>query len=400
MKDFGYEEYNASPLEYTEIYKAKSGEEIAKEQTYTFKDKGDRTISLRPEMTPTAARMIAKRNRELIFPVRWYSISNIFRYESPQKGRLREHYQLNADIFGGVPEKADLEMIDLTHRLMRNFGAKTTDFTIRMNDRRILGSLYDIHQIDEDDRPSVSKLLDKKNKISEKELIKEMTRYLDKERVKLFLETISTPTKTLEDVGQEHPAVKHIVSIIEELSVVGITNIIFDPTLVRGFDYYTGFVFEVFDTDPDNSRSIFGGGRYDTLISLFCDREIPAVGFGLGDVRLLEFLKSHSLLPLNETEVKVMICHMNEHPYARSSSVANVFRDNNIPTEVDISGKKIKDQISKASKKNIPFIVVIGEDEKMKVKHLDSKEEREMTIEDAIEWITETLITEGSWQEK
>ena len=395
MESFGYEEYDASLLEYTEIYAAKSGQEIAEEQTYTFKDKGGRTVSIRPEMTPTAARMIAKKVRELRFPVRWYSIPNIFRYESPQKGRLREHYQLNADIFGGVDEEADMEMVTLIHKIMTKFGAKTTDFVIYINDRRILNSLYDLHGIDEKSRDPVSKLLDKRNKITKKDFESAMREHMSEETLSAFLESISSPIKVLDAMGQDDPVVGHIINIIEKLNRNNITNIFFDPTLVRGFDYYTGLVFEVFDTDPDNSRAIFGGGRYDSLVSLFSDRDIPAIGFGMGDVRLLEFLKNRSLLPEYSPETKLIVCKTENHPYSSATEVAEKFRDEGIPTEVDISGKKLKDQISRASKKNIPFIILVEENketkDKIRIKHLDSEKEKDLTLKEAVEWIKETL---------
>lgn len=392
---FGYENYNASPLEYTEIYEAKSGQEIAKEQTYTFKDKGNRTISLRPEMTPTAARMIAKKVRELNFPVRWYSFANIFRYENPQKGRLREHYQLNVDIFGGLTEKADLEVVYLMHQIMIDFGASKKDFLIKINSREILNSIYDRYEISEETRPQISKLLDKKDKISQNELFDSLTEYVEKNKISDFLECFSSTKKVSDLIGQNHPAVKQIGKIIEKLNSKDIDNVIFEPTLIRGFDYYTGLVFEVFDTDPINSRAIFGGGRYDSLISVFSDRDISAVGFGLGDVRLLEFLENRFLLPKYSPVTKIIVCQTENSNYAEATDTANLFRNENISTEIDISGKKLKDQISRAVKKNIPFIVIAGSEEKekntIKIKNLKTKEEVELKKNDAVIWIKKSL---------
>lgn len=397
VEKFGYENYDASPLEYTEIYQAKSGQEIAKEQTYTFQDKGNRTISLRPEMTPTVARMIAKKVRELNFPVRWYSIVNIFRYENPQKGRLREHYQLNVDIFGGIIEEADLEIIYLMNQIMQDFGVSKNDFLIKINSREILNSIYDRYEINENTRPKISKLLDKKDKISTKELTQSLTQYLKKDDVKNFLESFSSTKNVMDLIGQDHPALKQIIKVTEELNKNNINNIIFEPTLIRGFDYYTGLVFEVFDTDPVNSRAIFGGGRYDSLISVFSDRDIPAVGFGLGDVRLLEFLKNRSLLPKYTATTKIIICQTENSSYAESTKIANFFRNQNLPTEIDISGKKLKDQISRADKKSIPFIVITGDKEKekniIKIKKLKTEEEVEIKETDAVAWIKKNLNT-------
>jgi histidyl-tRNA synthetase len=398
VENFGYENYDASPLEYTEIYKAKSGQEIATDQTYTFKDKGGRTVSLRPEMTPTIARMIAKKVRELNFPIRWYSFNNIFRYESPQKGRLREHYQLNVDIFGGVIREADTEMIYIIHQIMKDLGVTKNNFSIKINSREILNSIYDNYKISEKARPQISKLLDKKDKISKEELSQSLEEYFKKVQAKEFLDVFSSTNNVVDLISQNHPALKQINEIIKDLNKNNINNVVFEPALVRGFDYYTGLVFEVFDIDPVNSRAIFGGGRYDSLISVFSDRNIPAVGFGLGDVRLLEFLKNQSLLPKYKPRTQVIICKTNNNfNYNELTKVANFFRDQNIATEIDISGKKLKDQISRADKKNIPFIVISGDEEKekniIKVKKLQTKEEVELKLKEAVNWIKNNLNT-------
>ena len=216
---FGYEEYNASPLELAEIYKEKSGDEIVNEQMFTFIDRGEREVALRPEMTPTLARMVAARRKTLKFPLRWYSIPNLFRYERPQKGRRREHWQLNADLLGIPGIEGDREILSLAITVMREFGAKDEDFEIRINNSNI------------------------------------------------------------EDFKDVAP------------------NLVYDETLARGQAYYTGMVFEIFDTNPENNRSVAGGGRYDNLLELFDAEPISAVGFGMGDIMLREFLDTHKLLP-------------------------------------------------------------------------------------------------------
>jgi len=216
---FGYEEYSASILEPTEIYTEKSGAEIVNEQTFTFTDRGDRSVTLRPEMTPSLARMVAARRRNLKFPLRWYSIPNLFRYERPQRGRKREHWQLNCDLLGTAGIEADKEMISLAYAVMKEFGAKDSDFEIRINNSDI---------------------------------------------------------ETFKEIAP---------------------NLVSDPTLARGQAYYTGTVFEIFDTNKENSRSIAGGGRYDNLLEIFEVEPIPAVGFGMGDITLRDFLETHKLGP-------------------------------------------------------------------------------------------------------
>lgn len=226
---FGYVEYGASPLEPTELYAEKSGEEIVNEQTFTFTDRGGRSVTLRPEMTPTLARMVAARRRSLKFPLRWYSIPNLFRYEKPQRGRRREHYQLNVDLLGVKDLSADIEIISLAHATLKEFGAKESDFEVRLN----------------------------------------------------------FPTGSREELE----------AFISTLAEKGITNTKIDESLARGQAYYTGIVFEFFDTDPANSRSILGGGRYDDLLELFDVEPVPAVGFGWGDITTRDFLETHGLLP-------------------------------------------------------------------------------------------------------
>src|SRR3954471_17992543 len=173
VESFGFVEYGASILEPTELYKAKSGEEIINEQTYSFKDRGDRDVTLRPEMTPTVTRMVAARKRDLTFPLRWYSIPNLFRYEKPQKGRLREHFQLNVDLFGLDSLEADIEIISVAYHVMKLFGAKDTDFIIQINSRKLLQEVIEKKLINKESYPQAIRLIDKKSKMSSEEFEKE-----------------------------------------------------------------------------------------------------------------------------------------------------------------------------------------------------------------------------------
>ncbi len=389
-ESFGYREYGASPLEYYEIYNAKSGEEIAKQQTYAFEDKGGRKVALRPEMTPTVSRMVAKRSRELTFPLRWYSIVNLFRYEKPQKGRLREHFQLNMDLFGGIEKEANREMIHIVHSLMNSFGAKNEDFIIKVNYKEITDKIFEKIGIPEDAKKSLSKLLDKKDKMTSRDLSSSMIDKVGEEKSKKLLEVMSKPQKIIEFLGKDDPSVIELISEIEYFSSMEMKNVFFEPTLVRGFDYYTGFVFEVFDTNKENQRSIFGGGRYDALISLFGDREIPAVGFGMGDVTFSEFLKRRELLPEYDSETELYICRADRYPFEKSEQIAGDFRKKGINTEVDISGKKLGEQIKKAVKKKIPFALILEDDENLyTLKDLRGEKERKLSLDECLKVIKE-----------
>lgn len=359
-ESFGYAEYNASILEPSELYRAKSSEEIVSEQTYSFRDRGDREVTLRPEMTPTVARMIAGRKRDLKFPVRWFSIANVFRYERPQKGRLREHFQLNADIFGAESQEADIEIIELAHAVLKRFGLSDSQFTIKVNDkvhvRKILLNLG----LSPEKTKEAQTLLDKRNKLDT----------FDEEWGKL----VGSP---FDESIFENNELSTFVSLLRERGIEAEA----DPLLVRGFDYYSGIVFEIFDTNKENRRSLFGGGRYDGLTELFGENNIPAVGFGMGDVTIRDTLEAYKLLPQYEPSADLYICVLAEDLALRASTLAVKLREKGLKVAVDVSYRKLGDQIEKADKDGIPFVLPYGEDEAksghFKLKELKSGKETE-----------------------
>ena len=346
-ESFGYSEYSSSILESTELYKAKTGEEIVNEQTYTFEDRGGRSITLRPEMTPSIARMVAEKKRELLFPLRWYSIPNVFRYERPQRGRLREHWQLNADIFGVAGIEAEIEIISLAYHIMNNFGAKDEDFEMRINSRESILAEFDKRGIEGDRAKQLLALIDKKDKIDN----------FEDESKKIIGEVFELDTHW---DGAE--------TLKSALSALGIKNVSYNPNIVRGFDYYTGMVFEVFDTSPENNRSLFGGGRYDNLLDIFGVPNIPAVGFGMGDVTMRDFLETHNLLPEYASPTDLFICTTDKEKISFAQTLAQKLRQKGIAVAVNLTDKKVGDQISLADKRFIPFIVCVGEEEITKKK--------------------------------
>ncbi|MBM3272213.1 histidine--tRNA ligase [Candidatus Kaiserbacteria bacterium] len=361
---FGYEEYNASVLEPAELYRSKTSDEIVSEQTYTFTDRGEREVTLRPEMTPTVARMIAGRARELPMPVRWFSIGNFFRYERPQKGRLREFWQLNADIVGVSGIEADAETIALAHAVMRHLGADERNFEIRVSDRRILESIFDKVELPAEMRGDVTRLLDRRAKLDDFEH-KLADLVGGGERAVELINEIDRTTSSA-----------YLEELRAQLSGMGIHNMIVDISVTRGFDYYTGMVFEVFDTHEDNRRALFGGGRYDNLLSLFGGEPIPAVGFGMGDVTARDFLESHGLLPAYAPATELMLCVVDKAATAHAVRLAQDLRRDDIAVAVNFSGKRIGDQIRQADKARIPFVIAVGEQErdsgKYTLKNLES----------------------------
>ncbi|HEY9584096.1 MAG TPA: ATP phosphoribosyltransferase regulatory subunit [Candidatus Paceibacterota bacterium] len=273
----GYAEYSASILEPAELYRSKGSDEIVNDQMYVFKDKGDREVALRPEMTPSLARMIAAKRKGLKFPLRWYSIPNVFRYERPQRGRKREHWQLNCDLMGIAGIEAEVEIIKLTYDIMKAFGAKEEHFEIRINSRKLLQEAY-VPILKDPTKPEMLfRLMDKKEKMEKDDF--------ESEWQKIF----TGPFKEIKAIDNPR-----LTEIIQKLDKQGI-KLKFDSSITRGFDYYTDMVFEVFDTNPENKRSLFGGGRYDNLLEMFGVEPVPTVGFGMGDVTIRDFLETHNL---------------------------------------------------------------------------------------------------------
>lgn len=362
VERFGYAEYDASPLEPAALYRAKSGEEIVSEQTYSFTDRGGREVTLRPEMTPTLARMVAAKKRDLGFPLRWYSIPNLFRYESPQKGRLREHYQLNVDVFGITDLSAEIEVIEIAYRIMKAFGADDSHFSILINSRKLLNKLFALFELSEESTHTLSKLIDKKEKV-DRETFESSVEAILGERTKEFLELLNSNEKLMMKIGEEDPSVKQVVELIERLSKLGITNVIFTPTLMRGFDYYTDIVFEIFDNHPENRRSLFGGGRYDNLLELFGKDVVPAVGFGMGDVTLRDFLEVHELLPVLPAETHAILSPIGGVEGSALAELAERLRSNNLNIALNTIAKKPADAIKSALKQGIRYLVFVSEDE-------------------------------------
>lgn len=389
VESFGYEEYNASILEPAELYKAKTGEEIVNNETYTFKDRGDREVTLRPEMTPTVARMVANKQKELVFPLRWYSIPNLFRYEKPQKGRLREHYQLNVDIFGVENIFADVEIIKIGHKIMQNFGAKDSDFVIFLNNRKILDELFERFELRGETKYKVSKIIDKKEKISKEDFENLLQEFL-KEKTKDFIEILVSTDRLIDFIGKENESIKKLTDLLEKLKSAGVNNALFKPTLMRGFDYYTDIIFEFFDTSKENNRSLFGGGRYDDLLDIFGKEKVPAFGFGMGDVTARDFLETHNLLPKLDTKIDLYICPTNQEYLDEAFRLSDYLRNQNLIVSVDITEKKLGDKLKYADKKNIPFVIVLGEDEikssTLSLKNMNTSEEFKVNKEEVMKF--------------
>ena len=357
----GYVEYGASVLEPSELYKNKNAEneEIINEQTYTFTDRGGREVTLRPEMTPTVARMVAGRRREFGFPLRLYCVPNFFRYERPQRGRLREFWQLNVDLFGSNSPAADAEVLAVAYGLMAAFGARESDFVIKVGSRQAIQAITQENNLDEEQTKKFFALLDRRAKISEVDFDLQLKEF-----------GINKSLLSPQNVPQD------IAKMIADFAEAGINNIVYDPSVVRGFAYYSGMVFEVFDTHTDNGRAIFGGGRYDNLTALFDDEPLPGVGFGMGYETMRLFMESRGLLPAYTPPTQVYFAVTAPDLALQAQTLAGGLRRGGVNAAVDFGERKLGDQIKAAAKNKIPWLIVVGEDElasgRFKVKNLAS----------------------------
>jgi histidyl-tRNA synthetase len=298
---FAFQEYDGPPLEPLDLYTKKSGEEIVG-QLYNFTDKGGREVSLRPEMTPTFARMVAERANALRKPVRWFSMPQLFRYERQQKGRLREHYQLNVDIVGEADVTADAELVAVAIEMMRSFGLTHEDVRVRVSDRRILTAYLEVSGVTAAQVPAAFAVIDKLERqprdVSDAKLA--AAGLAEGARAKV----LDIPRTTLDEVERalaSHAAAPQVADFrrfaayVAALTGDGAQWLQFDPSIVRGLAYYTGIVFELFDARGE-FRAIAGGGRYDNLLNALGGVDLPALGFGMGDVVLGEMLRARGLM--------------------------------------------------------------------------------------------------------
>ncbi len=393
VERFGYEEYGAPVLENLEIYAAKSGQELVNEQTYTFTDRGGRTVAIRPEMTPTISRMVAARRQELAYPARLFSIANFMRYERPQRGREREFWQLNVDVFGVDEIAADVEIITIADAILKEFGAKSGDYVIRVNNRKFIHYMMaEYLGLDTVGAQQMTKLFDRRNKITEHDFDEQALLILgesqkdDITKIKQIIDAASI--EELPEELQHASSIDEIRAVFEGLSKAGVDGARFDATLMRGLDYYTGTVFEAFDTHPDNNRSLFGGGRYDGLVGLFGAEPISAVGMAPGNTMIEHFLDVHDLLPANVSKTDVYVVVIGD-ALDDARRVAYELRQAGLNVEVDITSRKLDKQIRTAVKKSIKHILFIGEKDaesgQYALKNTDDETEEKLTPEQVVE---------------
>lgn len=383
---YGFEEYDGPPLEPLELYTAKSGAEIVG-QLYNFTDKGDRHIALRPEMTPTLARMVAARANGLKKPIRWFSIPQLFRYERQQRGRLREHFQLNCDLIGETSPLADAEIIALAVDVIRAFGLGPADVKVRLSDRRVLDALLTSVGVQAGQMEAVFAAVDKVDRMEREE-----------SRKRLIAGGLTEPTvdgifrvlglKSTNDIvaSLDNPApVQGLRATGMALEHMGLADFIeIDLTIVRGLAYYTGTVFELFDAGK-TLRAICGGGRYDNLAGAVGGVDLPAVGFGFGDVVLGELLKDRGLLPKSEGSIDVFIAAIQSDDVPHALRLAHDLRTAGYRVEYTLSGQAVGKQMKLADARNARVAIVIGPDDRARgevmLKDLKAKTQHGVALE-------------------
>lgn len=368
VESYGFEAYDSPMLEPVEIFAAKSGQELVNDQTYQFVDRGDRRVAIRPELTPSVSRMVAKRRQEIALPARWYNLGRFMRYERPQRGREREFWQLNVDIFGTEGARPEAEIITLGAELLKALGATDSMYQIKVNNRKLINFMM-AHYLGLDTVQAhlMIKLFDRKSKISNDDFRDQAIEIFGESAAPEGLRKVAEllAAKSMADLPEairESDTVSEVQELFTQLEVSGVKNARFDITLMRGLDYYTGTVFEFFDTHPENNRALFGGGRYDGLVGLFGAEPISAVGMAPGYSMTELFVLTHKLLPKLDSTTDVYMVVL-PGAYEGALALATSLRAEGVRVEVDSTDRKVDKQLKTAIKKAVPYAMFVGETE-------------------------------------
>jgi histidyl-tRNA synthetase len=389
---YGFEQYDGPPLESLELYVEKSGEEIVR-QLYNFTDKGGRAVALRPEMTPTLARMVGARAGSLRKPIRWFSMPQLFRYERMQRGRLREHFQWNVDIIGDDDIAADAEVLAVALDGLRLLGLRSTDVVARFNDRRLLEAVLGSIGVAPNRLLAAYAVIDRLGRDPS-------ARIADRLRTGVALDTavvdrllaLFAETDGLQALAAAHAddeavmrALRQLERYQNRLRELGLGDYIrFDVSIVRGLAYYTGTVFEIFDRRGE-LRAICGGGRYDRLLASVSDADLPAAGFGMGDVVLTELLDDRGLLPDSQQTVDIFLVGIDEQQQPLLLELAQRLRASGRSVLYTLRSAGVGKQLKEADARGARRVVLLGPDELARgaatVRIMASGEQREVTLE-------------------
>jgi histidyl-tRNA synthetase len=387
-EEFAYEGYDGPLLEEVDLYRAKSGEELINDQIYSFTDRGSREVAIRPEMTPTVARMVANVHKQAAKPLRWYSIPNLMRYEKPQRGRVREHWQFNVDIFGAPINLGEIEILCLIKNFLCGFGADHTMFSILLNDRRVVDSVFkNLLSLDKESSHKLYKVIDKAKKVTPEKLdtmINEIILEDDKKILfKSYLDLNSFDSLAIfiekNSIQEQCSEFIEFMGLIKKLGIEEFIQ--YDPTIVRGLDYYTGVVFEIFDKHPENNRAIAGGGAYANLLQIFNETPLAGVGFGLGDVTLKDFLNTHKLLgDFSKAKNDLFIVYTDQQEEINALKLANALRDKGIKVESYLGKLKFNKIFKLAETKGHNLVAIVEKNSSGEI-NIQVKNLEERTVE-------------------
>ena len=383
----GFQEYDAPVLESEELYTRKQGEEIT-QQLYNFKDKGDRKVALRPEMTPSLARMVMSRAGVLPMPIKWYSIPQCWRYERTQRGRGREHYQWNVDIWGTDAISADAELISVLVTFFKSVGLTEEDLVIKMSSRKVLEEVLGSLGLEGDIFAKTCIIVDKMDKLPADVVSEQLGDLgLEKSAIQTIQSTlVIKDMNSLEEIlGKKSAAVTELTSLFSALEAYGISGWIeFDASIVRGLAYYTGPVFEAHDRAGE-LRAICGGGRYDKLLSTLGGKDLPATGFGFGDMVIMELLAEKGLVPELIGGVDDVVISLSPELRNAAMSVATSLRNTGKSVDLVLEDKRLKWAFKHAERSGAQRLVMVMPDEwkegKVKIKDLESGEEIEVSVD-------------------
>ena len=384
----GFEEYDAPVLEYEELYTRKQGEEIT-QQLYSFQDKGNRKVALRPEMTPSLARMVMARAGGLPMPIKWFSIPQCWRYERTQRGRGREHYQWNVDIWGTTEISADAELISVLVTFFEGIGLTAKDIVIRVSSRKVIEEVLGSLGLEGDIFAQTCIIVDKMDKLSS-DVIEDQLSDLGHDskvvttiQAVLGIKDMNSLQKALKD---ESVAVSELNLLFDAIDSYGISEWVeFDASIVRGLAYYTGAVFEAHDRTGE-FRAICGGGRYDKLLSTLGGKDLPATGFGFGDMVIMELLAEKGLIPELVSDIDDIVIPLNSDLRNAAVMVAASLRNSGRTVDLVLEDKKMKWAFKHAERIGAARLVLLAPDEwsrkMVKIKDLDTGEESEISLKD------------------
>ena len=384
----GFEEYDAPVLEYEELYTRKQGEEITK-QLYNFQDKGNRSVSLRPEMTPSLARMVMARSGSLPMPIKWFSIPQCWRYERTQRGRGREHYQWNVDIWGTTEISADAELISVLVTFFEEIGLTSGDIVIRISSRKVLEEVLGSLGVEGDSFAQTCIIVDKMDKLSSEVIEKQLSELGHSSEVVSKIQSvlgIKDMESLKKSLGDKSTAVSELNELFDLIDSYGMSDWAeFDASVVRGLAYYTGSVFEVHDREG-KFRAICGGGRYDNLLSTLGGKDLPATGFGFGDMVIMELLSEKGLIPELISGVDDIVLPLNQDLRDIAVKVAASLRSSDRTVDLVLEDKKIKWAFKHAERTGARRLVLLAPEEwsrkMIKIKDLETGEETEVSFKD------------------